>query len=180
MSVAVGVEARGGAWLAVDSCLSSKHEKCAIAGKAFVVNGIGLGPVGELRALQAIRYHLTCRKPGKLAAKDPVGWAVRNLVPALQRVGKKNELFTDSKGIDLIAIVVGHVLVIQDDWGVVHPLDGYAAIGTGGLLALGALHTQRGERDPEMTEIAARCAVEAAAHHCPTVDGCPDPIWVPA
>lgn len=180
MSVVVGVESRNGVWLAADSLVSNEHESATIEGKVFRHrNGYGLGVVGSLRAGQVARHYLDVRHPS--TTMDPEAWCVKRLVPKLRDLCTRHRVWPPDKA-DFTGIVAvkGRVFVIDEDWAVVRPLSGYAAVGDGAAYALGAFAAIKGVLNlrPEQR---VRRAVEAACAHHPNVDGpVTGPLWIPA
>jgi hypothetical protein len=126
--------------------------------------------VGSLRHSQIKQNHLhsKLRKvPANISSEE---WVVRTLIPTAQAVLNCHNawegLADNERGILLLVAVRGELCVVQDDWAVVSPREGYAAIGTGSAIALGALHATKDLADGKK-----RCykAIKAAAHHVPSV-----------
>lgn len=125
--------------------------------------GVLVGVAGDARACDVVRYRL---KVPPFDGVDVAAWAARELADEFASAVKASRS-TDSS-CDMLLGIGGEVIVIDGDGGIVRPAGGYAAIGSGGPVALGALHAtigmlQLGPRDRVLR------ALEAAEAHCSSV-----------
>jgi hypothetical protein len=169
MSVIVGIETDDGVWLAADSRLSDEHEASCISGKIFKMDsGLAFGVVGTLQHAQLIQYHLEVEPPYPPDDKETMKWIVTRLVPALRMLCKEHEVWEwekkQDRGLLLLMVVHGKLFGLQEDWSVWRALEGYSAVGSGSVVALGSLYTS----DEYETKDRVKMAVEAAARHVPS------------
>lgn len=173
MSVVVGLEVKGGVWLASDSALSDNSEACEITGKIFIANDIGFGVVGNMRHAQIIENFIKVRPPAKNV--NAVNWAVKELIPDIRDIFDEHKVWEwtskSERGILVMAAVNGRVITIQEDWAVYRSGHGYAAIGSGSPFAYGSLYTSSKSKNFEKRVVDA-CS-SAIKHH----PFCLDPVY---
>jgi len=165
MSVVIGYETDDGTWLAADAAVSTEIETFFMDGKLFSVNGIGFGAVGAHRPAQVLEHFLDVLPPHH--ERDVVEWAVKVLVPSMLQIFEEQKVPVEDDDCPLTILIAvnGQLLMLQNDWSVYRPFDNYASIGSGGLIACGALYALRQLSIPaeDMVEL----AVEAATEHSP-------------
>lgn len=176
MSVVVGVEDRDGVYLCADSLISADGESSQMdSPKIFRVGPMGIGIVGDVRHIQAVRYHLDVSVPHR-GPLEP--WCVRKLVPALKALCQEQSLWDEDekeeRGLTGLIAVRGQLFTLQPDWACAHLAEGYSAVGTGSACALGSLASTTGAALKR-----AQTAVKAAIRHCPSVGGKVRHLWVP-
>lgn len=178
MSVAIGIETDGGAWLAVDSAIS-EDGICDLGGGKLIKRGsYAIASVGYARAADVLMHHLDV--PGPVSDEHVMSWAVTSLVPALQTLADDHDPWKGKDDADdgwsLLVAVGGVILSVGGDYAIHRSQRGYQALGTGAAVALGALYATQGE------DARIRCvsAVRAAATWCTTVREPAELQWVPA
>jgi len=171
MSVTVGVEARGGVWMAADSLISEDNEAYSIEGKVFEFDGVGYGVTGDLRVGQLLKYNRSEEYESPDKYEDPLEWIVTVLVPELRKLTAEHQVWEWTKkserGVSILVALRGQLFYVQGDWSVYRAVVGYMAAGSGSSVALGSLHTSKDYE--EDAEERCRAAVEAAAYHVPSV-----------
>lgn len=152
--------------LASDSYLSDLHLGVTIGSKLFTVGNIGFGYASNMRHGQVIRHQLhglilddLC-EPG-----HEEEWGTNTLVPAIESL----DLDREDDGLSLLVAIHGKLFTLQDDLAFYRSPLGYAAIGSGCAVALGAMHAHG----------TVSTAVQAAKLHVPSCGGNVHQLWVP-
>lgn len=170
MSVAVGLEAEGGVWLAWDSAITCDDgEQSLVANKGFMLGGVGFAFVGS-RHDQIVRHYL------EVQPRDchPEEWGVTALASTIGTLLAEASVEGDWNA---LVAVDGVLLRLDNDLSCYRPLRyGYAAIGSGSSYALGALAATEGCG----AQWRAESAVLAACRHHVTVSEPVHTLWVPA
>jgi hypothetical protein len=165
MTCTVGIESPEGVWIGTDSIStddSTQTSRAAEAAKVFHVGPYLLGFAGSFRAGDLLRY---LRLPPPPARGPLHRHLVTRVVPAIREAfGEGGTVATKSGeeygGATLLG-VRGTLWQIHCDFAVGRPAEGYAAVGAGEVVALGALHATRG-LEPRRRVV---CALEAAEAH---------------
>lgn len=169
MTCIVGIEDQDGVHLAGDSAgVSGWSMTVRSDEKVFTRDGYALGFTTSFRMGQLLRYsaHLPT-----LDTWDIDAFMVTRFVPAVRTCLKDGGwLAADRERVDAGTFLVGlagRLYVVYSDLQVARSANGYAAVGCGQDLALGALHATRDKSTAERLQ----AALEAAAHHSAGVTG---------
>lgn len=160
----------GTVWMGGDSAGVGGYQLTVRADQKVFVNGPMLfGFTTSFRMGQLLRYALTIpdHDPRVDVDKYLVGTfmtAVRECLKANGWAKKKDE---QERGGTFLVGYQGQVFTIYDDYQVGRPIDGYAAVGCGEDLALGALYATPHLRGRERIEL----ALSAAEQHSAGVRG---------
>lgn len=168
MTAIAGLVHDGTVWLGGDSAATDEMGASTVIGTAKVIRrgAFVIGASGGIRAMQIIASDF--KPPRFQQDESPREYLVRRFVPAVRAFLEKAGCDEIKEGeTHLIVGTRGVIAVIQQGWGVVSPADGYAAIGSGAAVALGALHALRHDSRGPRERIAT--ALAAAAHHNATV-----------
>jgi ATP-dependent protease HslVU (ClpYQ) peptidase subunit len=150
MTVIVGVIEGGKAWIGGDSALSDMetHELIACVNqKVFRVGEFVIGCAGSARVGDALRYSFD---PPKHPRRMDVGRYMRtafiNGVRDTLRAAGTLQQFQGIDGADSTILVGyrGRLFIIEGDLHVHEAIDDYAAVGSGGAVANGALSVSQG------------------------------------
>ncbi len=129
--------------------------------------GYIFGAAGGIRAAQAVRFHVPWpRLPHE--CEDAYEFAVSELVPAIREGVQGHGIIriennTESLGADLIVAWGDNFVLIGDDFSVILPSNGRAAIGAGASEAYGALG--------DVSPITVEAVIEAARRATLTAQG---------
>lgn len=180
MTCIVGLVDGKDVWLGADSCGGEGNSRQRYKTSKLVAIH---GPNGLNRSI-LVGYTSSYRMGNLLAQSakaechevaTPDAWLIDSFVPMLRRLfGKEGFLAKKDEreeGGEMLVALAARLFVVQSDFSVLEPLDGYTAIGSGADVALGALYANRGS-----PAIRVQKAVAAAAHHTPMVDW-PWHIW---
>lgn len=171
MSCVVGLVRDGCVWIGADSAATTDEGLQYICkqGKVFCKGTALIGATGSTRLMNLLEL-----EPAPEFADDislVVGW-MRKIV---EDEGSEDEDFVLSclVGLD------GKLFVVAVDCGVIEPMQGYWAIGSGGNFALGAMSVLVGRGkplaaviplpEPLDAEFIIRTALSVSAQHCATV-----------
>lgn len=172
MTCIVGIEQDGDIWIGGDSAGSDGYDiNIRSDEKVFVNDEMLYGFTYSFRMGQLLRYAFV--PPEHSARKDDMTYlvgewtdAVRNMYREKGFLKRENE--EESGGCFLLGYR-GHLYVIYDDFQVGKNSEGYAAVGSGGNVALGSLYTTQSlNMDPEQR---ITLALEAATQHNSAVRG---------
>lgn len=135
--------------------------------KVWVHDGWALGYAGGPRVAQLLRWDLDW--PPLKDEQSVEAYLATDFAKAYRAVLREGGALKTENGIeqadDTTRLMVGHrgrLFVIHSDFQVAETTDGYAAIGSGDDLALGALYATRRQRDPGRR---LRTALEAAERY---------------
>jgi ATP-dependent protease HslVU (ClpYQ) peptidase subunit len=143
--------------------------------KVFLVGDVLFGCADSYRVAQVIRYGLEL--PPHPEGMSDMAYLVTEFTGALRRTLKaagaiRREQETDTYEGTLLMAYRGLLAEVGEDFSIAIPRGGYVAIGSGALVALGALHATRKNKDPKKRVL---LALEAAAEHA---HGCRGPFVV--
>ncbi|MEA2647225.1 MAG: hypothetical protein QOE92_2308 [Chloroflexota bacterium] len=166
MTVIIGIAQDGLATLAGDSAETDwRGNQVLIAEeKVFRFGDVLVGTSGSPRVAQLIRFKM---KAPELGDADPLAYLVKDFIPKVRKCLAENSKHSANKSeseVDGVLLVGcrGRVFEIDSYLSVSEPIWGYAAIGIGAPVALGALYATRHlENVPRRIEL----AMEAAERH---------------
>ena len=163
MTAIVALEAADGVvWLGSDSWIGDGDTADRVSGpKVARIAGWVVGYAGTAGTAQAV---LDAIEPTPQRGRAIDRW-IRD---TMRRAGKRalDDLPGDVEQLDVAFLVIagGQVWSVDDRICVSRSAHGYAAIGAGAAVALGALHATRRQRDPRRRVTAALHAAVAHAH----------------
>ncbi|MDP9795409.1 ATP-dependent protease HslVU (ClpYQ) peptidase subunit [Catenuloplanes nepalensis] len=130
--------------------------------KVFQVGPYLMGFTTSYRMGQLLRYSLTVGEPGTWDVDRFMATTFIDAVRECLSVGgyARNDNGQEQGGQFLVGIH-GRLYVVGDDYQVGHTISGYAAVGSGYLVALGSLHSTA--TSPASSHQRAEMALEAAA-----------------
>jgi ATP-dependent protease HslVU (ClpYQ) peptidase subunit len=168
MTCIVGVEHGTGVTIGADSASSDgRFMNLRSDSKVFRFGTYLIGFTSSWRMGQLLRYQLEVPTPDTW---DVDRWMATRFTDAVRAALKAGGFATTRDGAEhggtFLVGVCGRLYSVFDDYQVGHADEGHDAVGSGGALALGSLHTTRSGADP-----VARCraALEAAAYYSTTV-----------
>lgn len=164
MTCIVGIEHEGVVYLGGDSAGVAGYQTHRRQDeKVFVNDGVVMGFTTSFRMGQLLRYAFT--PPEQSSKKDDMAYLVTDFIDAVRStfetkgfLAKEDE--RESGGTFMLGYH-GKLYVVYGDFQVGRTHEGYAACGCGEDLALGSLHSTRGNPDPVWR---LRTALEAAEH----------------
>ena len=165
MTAVVGVVDGSHVWIGADSAgvanWSVVNRKDP---KVFRLGPMLVGFTSSFRMGQLIRYSM--KAPPEAPPEDPYAYMVSEFVPRLRKCLKRGgfakvENGREEAGTMLIGYC-GHLFEIGEDYQVGEGFDGYAAVGGGYEVALGALYASGDHLPADRVKIALEAA---AAHH---------------
>jgi ATP-dependent protease HslVU (ClpYQ) peptidase subunit len=160
--VAVAASAGGEAVIGSDACVGSADgfvELTALP-KWFRLGPATIGFAGDMAAAARVaRAKVSAVRKGQTLAN----WPATHLAPVVAAMDLKED------SLDLLIVVGGAVFTMDEGGGLVRPLHGYAAIGSGGSAALGALAATEGLAMSAVDRV--RLALDAAERHAAGVRG---------
>lgn len=170
MTCIVGVEHKGRVWIGGDSAGVAGYSISSRADEKVFKNGpYVMGFTSSFRMGQLLRYSLVPPAPN---TRDLDRFMVTTFVDAVRACLKAGGYASKDKDVEeggtFLVGVAGHLFGIQSDYQVAKEVNGYAAVGCGEDLALGALYATR--RMPNQRS-RVRSALEAAAEHSAGVVG---------
>lgn len=133
---------------------------------------VAFGYTTSFRMGQILRHHL--KLPPRLK-KDLVDWLVVDVVEAIAKTFKERGYEKKDKntgqllGGTFILLAGQELFVVEGDFQLAEPADSYCAVGSGEMVAYGALYALAGT--DVAPEIKVRLALEAAAEFTTTVRG---------
>lgn len=163
MTCIVGLEHQGAVYIGGDSAGIAGYDICTRGDeKVFFNDDVLMGFTSSFRMGQLLRYAFTV--PEQSNKKADMAYLVTDFVDAVRAMYrdkgflvKENE---QEEGGTFLLGYRGKLYVVEDDFQVGIPTDGYASVGCGSNMALGALYATRGWSDPEKRVVT---ALEAAA-----------------
>jgi ATP-dependent protease HslVU (ClpYQ) peptidase subunit len=170
MTCIVGLENKGTIYIGSDSAISDENAIGSLATneKSFILNDeFILGCCGSIRTTQVLHYGF--KPPIKKNDSNDMGYLVIDFVDSLREILKdKATIYSENSTETLIetGLLLGFnacLYTIDTDMQVSRCDDGYAAMGSGDMLALGALYATKhlGLKPEERI----KTALEAATHH---------------
>lgn len=144
--------------------------------KVFTRGSMAFGFTSSFRMGQLLRYaaldleHVRYRSTSRL--KDPDAWMVRTFIPAVRDCLKAGGYAKTDNGVEtggtFLAAVSGRLYCVESDYQVGRAADGFAAVGCGSDIALGAMYATAAGFAPE-TRV--DMALAAAERHSAGVRG---------
>lgn len=173
MTCIVGVEQDGVVYVGGDSA-GMEAWSLAICGRAdekvFVTDSgeFIMGFCGSFRIGQLLRYALN--PPEQSQKKNDMAYMVVDFVDAVRAMQKekgsmKKENELEEHNAAFLVGYKGHLYFVESDFQVGRPIEGYAAIGCGAQIALGAMFATRNSdiAAPNRIELALTAAAEYSA-----------------
>jgi len=165
MTCIVGLEHEGTVYIGGDSAGVAEYDICTRSDeKVFFNDEVLMGFTSSFRMGQLLRYAFTV--PEQSNKKEDMAYLVTDFVDAIRLcyrekgfIKKENE---QEEGGTFLLGYRGHLYVIEGDFQVGKPGEGYAAVGCGANIALGAMYASQSWKDPELR---IRTALEAAVAH---------------
>lgn len=162
MTAVVAVATTTAAVIGCDACVSSADGFVELNAdpKWFRLGPATIGFAGDMAAAARVARAVV---PPRRRGQALTAWPATHLAPVVAAM----EIREDS--LDLLIIVGGAVFTMDEGGGLVRPLNGYAAIGSGGAAALGALCATEGLTMSAVDRV--RLALSAAERHTANVCG---------
>lgn len=177
MTCVVGIEHEGDVYIGADSAGVEEYSLaiCGRADEKVFLSESGefiMGFAGSFRIGQLLRYALT--EPEQSVKKDDMAYMVTDFVDAVRTMQKEKGSMSKTDELEAhdAAFLVGYkgkLYCIESDFQVGRPIEGYAAIGCGGQIALGAMYATRTSNMTPEERI--ELALEAAAEYSAGVRG---------
>lgn len=175
MTCIVGIEHAGGVVIGGDSAGLSGWSKTIRADeKVFTVGDYVMGFTTSFRMGQLLRYHLQVPGPDTWDVDRYIGTTFIDAVrDTLKEGGWASSDGGQERGGDFLVGVAGRLYSIYSDYQFGRAVAGYAAVGCGGDLALGSLHTsaQYAVEPTRRAELALQAAVALSG-------GCAPPFTI--
>jgi hypothetical protein len=177
MSCVVGIEDPAGAWIGGDSAAVDDDDVVTLCAQPKVFSMLeeefAIGAVDSARPGQLVRYSLALPDAARRNddyRRDPDRFIATSFVDAVRKCLRRGGYAGKGEEDEELG---GHFLVawrarlyrVESDYSFGRSSLGYDAIGSGGAVALGALHATRGQAPRRRIEI----ALAAAAEHTATV-----------
>lgn len=144
MTVCVGLieEGRTGVWLGVDSMVTAGWTKHVMGTSKIVAAGeyLAIAVTGNLSSLTALQHWMDV--PRYVPGDSQERWVARELWPAMVEAHRAGGYIgEDEREIEAQFLVAldGHLFVVSGDGAVLEPSTAFAAVGSGGETAFGAL-----------------------------------------
>lgn len=174
MTCIVGYEHNGKVYIAGDSLSSnSSHGTVMTVPKVFQRGEMIFGYTSTWRFGQLLQFVFD--HPPRYEGLSDLEYLITAWIPALATMLETNRhLEKETNGFAGCGYAIigyrGNVYFLNGDLSLLHPKDGYYAVGCGDEFARGAMHvlTQGNVKNPEDV---VRKAIEAAAHHSVGVGG---------
>lgn len=122
-----------------------------------------MGFTSSFRLGDLIRHSLT----PPVFSGDAYEWMVSSFIPRLKADLKDAEYDVKGNGCNFLVIIDNRVFEVQDDFSVLEAANGYASVGSGEVVALGAMFTLKNHSALEI----AKSGLEAADFHAVGVGG---------
>ena len=157
MTCVVGVLSGGDVWLGADSLSANSTWAARLRKdpKLFQYGDFLLGFTTSYRMGQILQYEMAWPE---YSGGDIFAWCVRDFVPAARKALKAGGFVETTNGKESGGCLLlgghGRLFAIESDFQVNEAAQGYAAIGGGADIALGALHATRHD-GPEFRVISA-------------------------
>lgn len=171
MTCIVGVEHAGGVTIGGDAAASSDNlTGCRVGSKVFRVGPYLIGYTSSFRMGDLLRYALQppAPKTPKHLDRQMVTEFIDSVRECLKDGGYARTTDQQESAGEFLVAVTGRLYEIGSDYQVGRPLEGYTAIGSGSLLAIGSLATTADSKlTPRQRAVA---ALNASARHDPFVN----------
>lgn len=162
MTVIVGVIQGGRVYVGADSAVTAGDNAAALARpKVRRRNGILFGACGDMSVVGAILDRMTIPD---YDGQDVESWMAKEFWSAIR--GLMKEMGLRRCEFEVLVAVGGRLACVDNHGAVIVHDRQYAAVGSGGTYALGALYNSRGSG-----RMRVKRAIEAAIEHCSTVRG---------
>lgn len=168
MTAVCGIEHPEGVWLGTDSFIGNESIRDVTDRPKWFYRGryLLVAYAGALRGAQVASLAPPTRRQ-RLNEADQ-DYLVRAVVESIRQAHKSYEVQKPADdGTDYLIGYNGCLYMMQDDYSILRSKHGYAAIGVGQDMALGALAALQGE--PLEPKVMIERALRAAARHCPQV-----------
>jgi hypothetical protein len=165
MTCIAGLISDGKVWIAGDSAASNGQNVSIRSDTKIFANGpYVMGFTSSFRMGQLLRYSLKLGVPDTWDVDRFMATTFMDAIRETLRTGGwiKATESRESGGTFLVGIG-DRLYTVQDDFQIGHTFNGYAAVGSGYLAALGSLHTSDGLIDDPKARLTA--ALTAAADH---------------
>lgn len=158
MTCIAAVQHRGKVWMGGDSAGTSMNFNQVSRGdkKVFINGKFIIGFSGSFRMGQLLAHKLEI--PNQASGKSDMAFLIDDFMNSVKKALNIGE--ADLEPYFLFGYK-GKLYEVQGDFQVGIPRSGYAAIGSGGDLAMGALHASQHVRNPERRILSALEAAEA-------------------
>jgi ATP-dependent protease HslVU (ClpYQ) peptidase subunit len=160
MTCIVAVANAGIVWMGGDSLCTWNSDSCdtLVQPKVSVKNNMILGCAGNLNHCQKI---LHCWEPPTSDQISGFEYILKIALPSLKSFYEDNDIDLKDETLVLIGYQ-GRVYIIGTELSVHESVYGYAAIGSGDMVAYGALYVTQNEEPPARIKL----ALEASERHC--------------
>jgi len=169
MTCIAAIEHKGSVYIGGDSAYSGENlvASTSFNEKVFIVDNMIIGVCGSIRTTQVMHYGL--KLPSKKDEQTDMSYLTMDFVDSLRALLKDKATISTDENCDSLSdtgFLLGYnkkLFEVDTDMQIVRPIDGYAAMGSGGELALGSMFTTK---NLDMTpEERITIALEAATHH---------------
>jgi ATP-dependent protease HslVU (ClpYQ) peptidase subunit len=171
MTCIVGLEHEGSVYVGGDSAAITDGTlaiTCRADEKVFIddAQDFIMGFCGSYRIGQLLRYAFVA--PDQPMRKDDMAYMVTDFIDAVRAMQKdkgsmKKENELEEHDAAFMVGYNGRLYVVESDFQVGRPGEGYAALGCGGEIALGAMYATRGSKMKPEDRI--KLALEAASEY---------------
>lgn len=149
MTCIVGLEYNGVVYMGADSCATGQGENhislLMSEPKIFHIGPYLIGSCGSFRLADILRVWFSSPIATGGEPLSPYGHMVKYFVPALRKALSDQGWLASKDGRDVGGTILvgygGKLFEVQTSFAVTRSLEGYAAVGTGTMLALGSLYT---------------------------------------
>jgi ATP-dependent protease HslVU (ClpYQ) peptidase subunit len=170
MTCIVAIEHKGSVYIGGDSAYSGDNMISSTAAneKIFILDNVIIGVCGSMRTMQVIHHGL--KIPVRKEEQTDMTYLTIDFVDALRKLLKDKATISSDDNCDSLpdtGFLLGYnkkLFEVDTDMQIVRPIDSYAAMGSGGEVALGSLFTTKNNTDMSPEE-RITIALEAAAHH---------------
>jgi hypothetical protein len=176
MTCIIGLEYPGGVILAGDSFAGGASDTGSVQDttatpKVFRVGDYGFGFTSSFRMGDLLRYHLELPPIGSMPEQCVHRHVVTTVIPAIRECLKVggyagNATGGQEQGGNFLLAVRGCVFEVQPEYSVMRFRNGYAVVGAGCYVAMGALAATSPKMDAKKR---VKTAMLAAEKHCPFV-----------
>lgn len=170
MTCIVGYEHKGSIYIGGDSAISNDNliSTLSTSEKVFILEDMIFGFCGSMRVAQVIKYclNLPLRKED---CKNDMVYLVKDVIDAVRKILKDKATMSVDDHVETVpdsSFLLGYnkkLYVVDTDMQVSRCDDGYAAVGSGDGLALGALFATKHLDMPPEDRL--KLSLEAATHH---------------
>lgn len=183
MTCVVGVTGKSGVLLAADAMLSDLHRSQNLKAPKVVSisETLAVGYCGSLRLGNLLTYYLAEEIDNPPLGVDELRWATRTLIPELRNIVIEHGVMRVHHNVELLdnaaflLAIRGRLFTVQEDFAVAEITSLFAAEGSGGDVACGAMDAAIKKMKPPLTPSrqmsVALAGVRAASDHTPFVGG---------